>query len=88
VFYLDDHEMVTLTDDGSVTSAPSTTAWPRFRYKQLHARRVGFSSMIEEGRLRALLLKEIFEQPQTIRNAVSAARVWSGKMGDAHLGPV
>ena len=81
VFYLDDHEMVTLTDDGpnirTVDNSEATVS------KQLT--HVDWDlDMIEKGGYDHFMLKEIFEQPQTIRNAFRGRLVWED--GDAHLG--
>ncbi|MFQ5600738.1 MAG: glutamine--fructose-6-phosphate transaminase (isomerizing) [Candidatus Krumholzibacteriia bacterium] len=81
VVYLEDHEMVTLTengpifttvDDGEAELAKETTQidWDL--------------DMIEKGGFEHFMLKEIFEQPQTIRNAFRGRLVWDA--GDAHLG--
>ena len=81
VFYLDDHEMVTLTDDGpnirTVDNSEATVS------KQLTHVEWDLD-MIEKGGYDHFMLKEIFEQPQTIRNAFRGRLVWED--GDAHLG--
>jgi glucosamine--fructose-6-phosphate aminotransferase (isomerizing) len=81
VFYLDDHEMVTLTDDGpnirTVDNGDAQVA------KQLTHVEWDLE-MIEKGGFDHFMLKEIFEQPQTIRNAFRGRLVWDE--GDAHLG--
>jgi len=81
VFYLDDHEMVTLTDDGpnirTVDNGEATVS------KQLTHVEWDLE-MIEKGGFDHFMLKEIFEQPQTIRNAFRGRLVW--EEGDAHLG--
>jgi glucosamine--fructose-6-phosphate aminotransferase (isomerizing) len=81
VFYLDDHEMVTLTDDGpnirTVDNGDAQVA------KQLTHVEWDLE-MIEKGGFDHFMLKEIFEQPQTIRNAFRGRLVWDE--GDAHFG--
>src|SRR5262245_19930325 len=81
VFYLDDHEMVTLTDDGpnirTVDNGEATVSKPLTHVEW-------DLEMIEKGGFDHFMLKEIFEQPQTIRNAFRGRLVW--EEGDAHLG--
>ncbi len=81
VFYLDDHEMVTLTDDGpnirTVDNGEATVSKTLTHVEW-------DLDMIEKGGYDHFMLKEIFEQPQTIRNAFRGRLVWED--GDAHLG--
>jgi glucosamine--fructose-6-phosphate aminotransferase (isomerizing) len=81
VIYLEDQEMVTLSDadpvfttvqNGDSALAKETTEieWDL--------------EMIEKGGYRHFMLKEIFEQPATIRNAFRGRLVWND--GDARLG--
>jgi len=81
VFYLDDHEMVTLTDDGpNIRTVDNGDA--RVSKELTHVE--WDLDMIEKGGFEHFMLKEIFEQPQTIRNAFRGRLVW--EEGDAHLG--
>jgi glucosamine--fructose-6-phosphate aminotransferase (isomerizing) len=81
VLYLDDHEMVTLTDDGpnirTVDNGDAAVDKPLTHVEW-------DLDMIEKGGFEHFMLKEIFEQPQTIRNAFRGRLVW--EEGDAHLG--
>jgi glucosamine--fructose-6-phosphate aminotransferase (isomerizing) len=81
VIYLDDHEMVTLSDAGpNITTVESGDA--AVSKETTH---VDWDlDMIEKGGFEHFMLKEIFEQPQTIRNAFRGRLVWDD--GDAHLG--
>jgi len=81
VLYLDDHEMVTLTDDGpNIRTVDNGDAAVSKQLTQVE----WDLDMIEKGGFEHFMLKEIFEQPQTIRNAFRGRLVWED--GDAHLG--
>jgi glucosamine--fructose-6-phosphate aminotransferase (isomerizing) len=81
VFYLDDHEMVTLTDDGpNIRTVDNGDAQVAKQITEVE----WDLEMIEKGGFDHFMLKEIFEQPQTIRNAFRGRLVWDE--GDAHLG--
>ena len=81
VFYLDDHEMVTLTDDGpNIRTVDNGDAQVSKQITEVE----WDLEMIEKGGFDHFMLKEIFEQPQTIRNAFRGRLVWDD--GDAHLG--
>jgi len=81
VIYLEDHDMVTLTDDGpTFTTVHDGTAEVSKETTQIDWE----LDQIEKGGFEHFMLKEIFEQPQTIRNAFRGRLVW--EEGDAHLG--
>jgi glucosamine--fructose-6-phosphate aminotransferase (isomerizing) len=81
VIYLEDHDMVTLTDDGPVFTTVSNGESAVSKETTLIEWDL---DMIEKGGFDHFMLKEIFEQPQTIRNAFRGRLVWDE--GDAHLG--
>ena len=81
VIYLEDHDMVTLTDDGPIF----TTVTDGSSEVSKETTQIDWDlDMIEKGGFEHFMLKEIFEQPQTIRNAFRGRLVWED--GDAHLG--
>jgi len=80
VIYLDDKEMVTI-ENGSVTT---TTIYDnRFIDKQIQE--ISWDvEMVEKGGFPHFMLKEIYEQPQSIQNAYRGRLIL--EEGDAHLG--
>ena len=81
VIYLEDHDMVSLTDEGPVFTTVSNGGSAVSKETTLIEWDL---DMIEKGGFDHFMLKEIFEQPQTIRNAFRGRLVWDD--GDAHLG--
>ncbi len=81
VIYLEDQEMVTLSDDGPVF----TTVQDGDAALSKETTEIEWDlEMIEKGGFKHFMLKEIFEQPSTIRNAFRGRLVWDD--GDARLG--
>ncbi len=81
VVYLEDQEMVTLSDDGPVF----TTVQDGDAALSKETTEIEWDlEMIEKGGFKHFMLKEIFEQPSTIRNAFRGRLVWDD--GDARLG--
>jgi glucosamine--fructose-6-phosphate aminotransferase (isomerizing) len=81
VIYLEDHDMVSLTDEGPVFTTVSNGGSAVSKETTLIEWDL---DMIEKGGFDHFMLKEIYEQPQTIRNAFRGRLVWED--GDAHLG--
>jgi glucosamine--fructose-6-phosphate aminotransferase (isomerizing) len=81
VVYLEDQEMVTLSDDGPVF----TTIHDGDAELDKQTTQIEWDlEQIEKGGFAHFMLKEIFEQPTTIRNAFRGRLVW--EEGDARLG--
>jgi glucosamine--fructose-6-phosphate aminotransferase (isomerizing) len=65
VVYLNDFEIVTLTrDDFQVSTIEAATVSPQIREVEFAA------DEVERGKFPHFMLKEIFEQPQAVRNAI------------------
>jgi len=79
VIYLDDKEMVILTPDDCKTMTVENEEVTK-EIQEVH----WDLEMIEKGGYPHFMLKEIFEQPETIRNALRGRMVHS--TGEAHLG--
>ena len=81
VVYLEDQEMVVLTDEGPVFTAIHDGESELAKVSHQIDWDLG---MIEKGGFAHFMLKEIFEQPTTILNAFRGRLVWDE--GDARLG--
>lgn len=79
VIYLDDKEMVILTADNCRTMTVENEEVTK-EIEEVH----WDLEMIEKGGYPHFMLKEIFEQPETIRNALRGRMVY--ETGEAHLG--
>jgi glucosamine--fructose-6-phosphate aminotransferase (isomerizing) len=85
VVYLNDFEIVTLTgDDFQVSTIEATTVTPQVREVEFAAEEV------ERGKFAHFMLKEIFEQPRVVENALRGRISHdesTGKLGGLNLSP-